>query len=164
MITIIIWATQYEFHSSRMQVGHSWITRAVVQTHNISPLQPTGVAKLFESVWLHWENVKEALPCSQPQRHHFWCPPSKESYQSFAVFSCWSLMKAGYYRLLCQHDNFYKWNAQLIFAKIWYTAALSSPLGILMRGKFNWYKNVFMHIIWFNFVLLILVEVGAKCF
>lgn len=164
MMNIIIWATQYDFHSSRMEVGHSWITRAAIQTRNISPLEPTGVAKLFESMWLHWENVKEALPCSQPQRHHFWCPPSKESYQSFAVFSCWSLMKAECYRLLCRHDNLYKWNAQLILRKIWCTAAPYNLLGFPMRISFNWCRNYFMSIIWFNLVLHNLAQVGHMCF
>lgn len=70
-MNIIIWATQYEFHSSRVDVGHSWITRAAVQTRTISPLEPTGETKLFESMRLRWENVKDAPPCSQPQRHHF---------------------------------------------------------------------------------------------
>lgn len=55
-MNIIIWATQCEFHSSRTEMGQSWITGAAVQTRNIwgvfcffflppSRLEPTGVAK-----------------------------------------------------------------------------------------------------------------------
>lgn len=90
---------------------------------------------LWVNVWLHWENVKEALPCSQPQRHHFWCPPSKESYQSFAVLVVghyWKRSITG----CCAHMINYKNEMPIWFgSKIWCTAALYDLLDLFMRQE-----------------------------
>lgn len=49
-----------------MEVGHLWISRAKTQTRNISVLEPAALNELFELLWPYWENVNEALSCSQP--------------------------------------------------------------------------------------------------
>lgn len=40
--------------------------RAKTQTRSISVVEPAALNELFELMWLHWENVSEALSCSQP--------------------------------------------------------------------------------------------------
>lgn len=108
MINVIIRAAGREFSRQRAELGHSWITRS--KTRNIfTPSPPPPPFPLSPQAWPNSLSPCAAVGCTgktskqhslarRRQRHHFWCPLSKESYRSSAVFSCWSLMKAAHYR------------------------------------------------------------------